>query len=71
MEEDIKALSQHETFARFIQTIESAREEVIADLAGAPSDQIQQLAGRILAYDDILKMVDWEHLRILHQERLV
>jgi hypothetical protein len=71
MEEDIKALSQHETFARFIQSIESAREEVIADLAGAPSEQIQQLAGRILAYDDILKMVDWEHLRTLHQERLV
>jgi hypothetical protein len=71
MEEDIKALSQHETFARFIQSIESAREEVIADLAGAPSEQIQQLAGRILAYDDILKMVDWEHLRALHQERLV
>ena len=71
MEEDIKALSQHETFARFIQSIESAREEVIADLAGAPSEQIQQLAGRILAYDDILKMVDWEHLRTLHRERLV
>lgn len=71
MEEDIKALSQHETFARFIQSIESAREEVIADLAGAPSEQIQQLAGRILAYDDILKMVDWEHLRALYQERLV
>jgi hypothetical protein len=71
MEEDIKALSQHETFARFIQSIESAREEVIADLAGAPSEHIQQLAGRILAYDDILKMVDWEHLRTLHQERLV
>jgi hypothetical protein len=71
MEEDIKALSQHETFARFIQSIESAREEVIADLAGAPSEQIQQLAGRILAYDDILKMVNWEHLRTLHQERLV
>ncbi len=71
MEEDVEALSQHESFARFIQSIESAREEVISDLAGAPSEQVQQLAGRILAYDDILKMVDWSALRRVHQERLV
>lgn len=71
MQEDIEALTQHESFARFIQTVEAAREEVIGDMASASVEQIQQLAGRILAYDDILKMVDWDKLRNLHRERLV
>jgi len=70
MEDDIKALSNHETFARFIQSIEAAREEAISDIGGASSEHIQQLAGRIVAYDDILKMVNWEALRIRHQEAL-
>jgi len=71
MEEDVKTLSNHEAFARFIQSIESAREEVISDMAGSSVEQIQQLSGRILAYDDILKMVNWDGLRRRHQESLV
>jgi hypothetical protein len=71
MEEDIKALSNHEHFARFIQSIESAREQAIQDLNGAETDHIQQLSGRILAYDDILGMVNWSSLRKRHQEQLV
>lgn len=70
MEEDIKTLSNHEAFARFVQSIETAREEVITDMAGSSTDEIQQLSGRILAYDDILKMVDWNTLRRRHQEQL-
>lgn len=70
MEEDINALAHHETFARFMQSIESAREEVIADLSGATSEQIQQLAGRVLAYDDILKMVNWDEIKKRHLDRL-
>lgn len=70
MEEDIKTLSNHEAFARFVQSIEAAREEVITDMAGSSTDEIQQLSGRILAYDDILKMVDWNTLRRRHQEQL-
>lgn len=70
MEEDIKTLSNHEAFARFVQSIEAAREEVIADMAESSTDEIQQLSGRILAYDDILKMVDWNTLRRRHQEQL-
>jgi hypothetical protein len=67
MEDDIKALSNHETFARFIQSIEAAREEAIGDIGAASTEHIQQLAGRIVAYDDILKMVNWEALRMRHQ----
>jgi len=71
MEDDIKTLGNHEAFARFIQSIEAAREEAISDIGGASSEQIQQLSGRIIAYDDILKMVNWEALRMRHQESLV
>lgn len=71
MEDDIKALSNHETFARFIQSIEAAREEAIGDIGSASTEHIQQLAGRIVAYDDILKMVNWEALRMRHQKSLV
>lgn len=70
MEDDIKALSNHEAFARFVYSIEAAREEVIADMAESSTEEIQQLSGRILAYDDILKMVNWTALRKRHQEQL-
>ena len=70
MEEDIKTLANYEAFARFIYSIEIAREEVIADLAQASTEGIQQLSGRILAYDDILKMVDWDSLRERYSQQL-
>ncbi len=70
MEDDIKALSNYEAFARFIQSVESAREECISDLNSANVEQIQQLAGRILAYDDLMKMANWESLRVRHRETL-
>ena len=70
MEEDIKTLANYEAFARFIYSIEIAREEVIADLAHASTEGIQQLSGRILAYDDILKMVNWNSLRERYSQQL-
>ena len=70
MEDDIKALSNYEAFARFIQSVESAREECISDLNSSNVEQVQQLAGRILAYDDLMKMANWESLRVRHRETL-
>tara|TARA_R100000231_G_scaffold132668_1_gene105260 strand:+ start:407 stop:622 length:216 start_codon:yes stop_codon:yes gene_type:complete len=70
MEDDINTLANYEAFARFIYSIEIAREEVIGDLAHASTEGIQQLSGRILAYDDILKMVNWDSLRERHSQQL-
>jgi hypothetical protein len=39
-------------------------------MAESSTEEIQQLSGRILAYDDILKMVNWTELRKRHQEQL-
>ncbi len=70
LEEDIKTLNQHESFARFIETIYSLREESIASLFESDKDQVQQLSGMILAYDQILKIVDWNGLQLKHMGRL-
>ena len=63
IEEDLKTLSHHEHFARFIQLINSLREECIADMHEADTDKLQQLSGRIITYDQILQMVDWQGLQ--------
>lgn len=70
LEEDIRTLNQHESFARFIETIYSLREESIASLFESDKEQVQQLSGMILAYDQILKIVDWNGLQLKHMGRL-
>ena len=44
IEEDLKTLSHHEHFARFIQLINALREECIADMHEADTDKLQQLS---------------------------
>jgi len=63
LQEDLKALSNHEHFARFLQVISDLREETIEELHNADSDKIQQISGRILTYDQILQMSDWRTIR--------
>lgn len=63
IEEDLKMLSHHENFARFVQLINSFREECISDMYEADTDKLQQLSGRIIAYDQIMQMTDWNNLQ--------
>jgi hypothetical protein len=70
LEEDIKTLHNHESFARFIETIYTLREEAIASLHEANTEKLQQVSGMILCYDQILQMVDWNGLQLKHMERL-
>tara|TARA_Y200000002_G_scaffold153026_1_gene126542 strand:- start:840 stop:1061 length:222 start_codon:yes stop_codon:yes gene_type:complete len=63
LQEAIEALSHHESFGVFIQTILDLREEAIESLHDASSDNIQQISGRILTYDQILQMSDWRTLQ--------
>tara|TARA_X000001388_G_scaffold14943_2_gene8797 strand:+ start:977 stop:1213 length:237 start_codon:yes stop_codon:yes gene_type:complete len=69
-EEDIKTLSKHESFARFLETMHSLREEAIASLHKASTDEIQQISGMILCYDQVLQMSGWNQLQLQHTERL-
>jgi hypothetical protein len=70
LEKDIEVLSNYEHFARFIKVIEQLREECIADMHEASTDQLQQIAGRILSYDQLLQMVDWKKLQKRHKDFL-
>lgn len=70
IEQDIKTLAMHESFGRFIKMISDLREEKIGEMFGASTEQLQQLAGMILTYDQILQMTDWEQLRLRHRESL-
>lgn len=55
LEQALQTLSNHEAFAKFIFTIRDLREEAISELHKADFDNIQQISGRILTYDQIYK----------------
>ena len=63
IQDDIKSLQNYESFARFMNLIHSLREETISELHEAPSDKMQQISGRIITYDQMLQMCDWEKLQ--------
>ena len=70
LERDLQTLGNHEHFARFLQVISDLREETIEELHEATSDNIQQISGRILTYDQILQMCDWRNLQVRFSDRL-
>ena len=70
IQEDINALQGSESFASFINLIHSLREETISELHEAPSDKMQQISGRIITYDQILQMCDWEKLQAIFKDRV-
>ena len=70
LENDLKALANHEHFARFIQVLHRLREETISELHKADYEKLQQLSGRIITYDQILQLADWDNLRQRHSQSL-
>jgi len=70
LETDLIYLGNHEHFARFLQVIAELREETIEELHNASNEQIQQISGRILTYDQILQMCDWRKLQVRFADRL-
>ena len=70
IEQDLQALHNHEHFARFMQVVHNFREEAIAELHEAPTENIQQVSGRIITYDQILQFAGWEQLRKRFQDSL-
>ena len=70
LETDLQSLSNHEHFVRFLQVISDLREETIEELHNASNEQIQQISGRILTYDQILQMCDWRNLKTKFSDRI-
>jgi|TARA_A100000171_G_C2008035_1_gene85014 hypothetical protein len=63
IQDDISKLQDYEAFARFVKMIHELREETIQELHEAPTEQIQQVSGRIITYDQIIQMAGWELLK--------
>jgi len=60
----------YEAFGRFVKMIHQLREETIEEMHEAPTERLQQLSGRIISYDQILQMADWELLQKRFQESI-
>ena len=63
IQDDISKLQDYEAFARFVKMIHELRGETIQELHEAPTEQIQQVSGRIITYDQIIQMAGWEVLK--------
>jgi hypothetical protein len=70
IEKDLESLHNHEHFARFVQVIHNLREEAIAELHESSTENIQQVSGRIITYDQILQFAGWEKLRSRFRDAL-
>jgi hypothetical protein len=70
IQDDIKALHNHEHFARFVRLIHQLREEAISELHEVPVELMQQISGRIITYDQVLQMADWPLLQSRFQDRM-
>ena len=70
LEKDIQSLHNHESFARFINVISALREECIGDMHEAATEQLQQISGRLITYDQIVQMVDSKKLEKRHKDFL-
>ena len=68
IQDDIKTLHNYEAFARFIKLIHNLREEAIEELHEASNETIQQVSGRIITYDQVLQLVNWEELVKKHSD---
>jgi hypothetical protein len=60
--EDAKFLSSFKQFGRILSAVKSFREEAISDLNNADPSRISQISGKIVAYDEIMKMTDAEEV---------
>lgn len=67
---DLEHLHQYEQFARMMNYIYLERERNIVEMHEAPTDQLQQLSGKILEADRILSDFKWEDLRARHAAHL-
>lgn len=63
LEQALQSLANHESFYTFINTVHQLREESISELYKADYDNLHQVSGKILAYDQLLQMADHETLK--------
>lgn len=68
LEQDLKWLSGHPQFANFAKALIEQRESYISSLHDAEPNRIMQISGRILAYDDLIRMINADELIRIHTQ---
>lgn len=68
LNEAVSALANYEAFSVYLAYIKGMREQGIADMHAAPTETLQQISGRILAYNDILAMSDSDRVFRIHRK---
>jgi hypothetical protein len=63
LQDDLNTLLTHDSFIRYLRVISELREETISELHEASIDKIQQLSGRILSYDQILHLSNFNSIK--------
>jgi|TARA_Y100000114_G_C11756898_1_gene327328 hypothetical protein len=63
LQEALETLGHHESFAVLAKEIVKMREDSIQELHSADIDKLSQVSGKILAYDEIISLCDWDSLR--------
>jgi len=63
LQSDLNTLLTHDSFIRYLRAISELREEMIGELHEASSEEIQQISGRILSYDQILQMSNFSKMK--------
>tara|TARA_S200002703_G_scaffold77634_1_gene66940 strand:- start:240 stop:455 length:216 start_codon:yes stop_codon:yes gene_type:complete len=63
LQEALETLGHHESFAALVKEIVQMREDSIQELQSADIDKISQVSGKILAYDEIISLCNWDFLR--------
>ena len=63
LQDDLNTLLTHDSFIRYLRVISELREETISELHEANSDKIQQLSGRLLSYDQILHLSNFNSIK--------
>ena len=63
LEASVNTLKHHESFGAFSKNIQQMREDAIAELHEASAEQVQKISGKILAYDEVLRMSNYEEIQ--------
>lgn len=63
LQQALETLGHHESFAVLAKEVVKMREESIQELHSADIDKLSQVSGKILAYDEIISLCDWDSLR--------
>ncbi len=58
-EKQIDRLSHVTDFVDFLEELSLQKESIIQSMHGLPTDQLQQVCGRLLQLDDVLQMGGW------------